>query len=105
MLRWLKTNAIPLMLIGAFFAGATINGWYRDAVAYREASAALEKLQRDVDRQGEIGAEWQVELRKLATNKKEVIREIKTIIERPVYRDICIDDDGVRLANKSKNGG
>lgn len=105
MLRWLKTNAIPLMLIAAFFAGATINGWYRDAVVYREATTALEKLQMEVDRQGAIGAEWQVELRKLATNKKEIIREVKTIIERPIYSAICIDDDGVRIANKSKNGG
>lgn len=104
MLRWLKANSIPLMLAGAFFAGALINGWYRDAESYKEASVAITAVQKEQARQGKLGAEWQRELRKLAKSRGEVIREVQTIVERPIYSAQCIDDDGVRVANGAKNG-
>lgn len=104
MLRWLKTNSIPLFIAGAFFAGALVNGWYRDAEAYKEASRTIEQVRVEQVRQGKLGAEWQKELRRIAKKKEVVNREVQTIIERPVYSAVCIDNDGVRIANDAKNG-
>lgn len=101
---WLRNNAVPLMIVGSFFVGAMVNGWYRDAESYKEASVQISAIKVEQDRQGRIGAEWQRELRKLAKSRGEVIREVQTIIDRPVYSAECIDADGVRLANESKNG-
>src|SRR5690606_4473880 len=34
-----------------------------------------------------------------------ITREVQKIIERPVYINTCIDDDGVRLINEAGNTG
>lgn len=104
MLLWLRNNAIPLMIVGSFFVGAMVNGWYRDAENYKEASVEITAIKAEQARQGKLGADWQRELRRLAKSRGEVIREVQTIVERPVYSAQCIDDDGVRIANGAKNG-
>lgn len=42
------------------------------------------------------------------TQVREITREIPEIISRPVYRNVCVDADGVRLLDKARaaaNGG
>ncbi len=39
---------------------------------------------------------------------REIYREIPRVVENPVYRHVCIDDDGVRLIERARaaaNGG
>lgn len=35
------------------------------------------------------------------TTMREIVREVPTIIDRPVYRNVCVDDDGVRLIKRA----
>lgn len=103
-MRWLKNNAALLAIMAAFAFGAYVNGWYRDSQDYSEAKEALSAIRGEVERQGKIGAEWQQELKALSGKRVEIIREVQKIVDRPVYGAECIDADGVRLANESKNG-
>lgn len=36
---------------------------------------------------------------------RTITREVDKLVERPVYRSVCLDDDGVRLANAALDGG
>lgn len=42
-------------------------------------------------------------LAKHAQNTREIVRETVKLVDRPVYHNVCLDDDGLRLANAAKN--
>lgn len=43
-------------------------------------------------------------LSELKTNEKTIIREREKIVDRPVYRNECIDADGLRLIESARTG-
>lgn len=65
--------------------------------ADRVEEAAEQKLQAERDRQtrenrhGEISRQGAV---------REIYRETQKIVDRPVYRNVCFDGDGVRLLDQ-----
>lgn len=69
---------------------------YNAAIA--EVQAAAEKQQAKIDTQAE-----QYENQKAENLEKEKVRyvEIQKIIRQPVYRNVCIDDDGLRTINEA----
>ncbi|QMP23944.1 hypothetical protein DDSR119_26 [Pseudomonas phage DDSR119] len=96
--RWL------LSLCAAFLCGWLVNGWYQDSldlVAAKAAQNAQERATAHEFNQAVALDAW------LANNtiQKETIRlETVKLVDRPVYRNVCLDDDGLRLANAAKNG-
>lgn len=38
------------------------------------------------------------------TQSEETTRTVEKIVERPVYRNVCLDDDGLRAANAALGG-
>lgn len=102
------TIGVLLALIGAFFYGQH-TGKVKCQAAY---AAAAEKAQ--TDREKQIG-QAQINDAKAAeadvqreTIVREITREVPKVIDRPVYRNVCVDADGVRLierAVEAANGG
>lgn len=96
---WLRSNAAALGLLVAFATGFLVNGWYRDSVALAETKGAeLVRRQAEGDLKVIAGDfhKNMAELRALGRKKQS---EVKTIIERPVYLNVCIDDDGLQILN------
>lgn len=94
--------------IAAFFYGVGV-GKDRQAARYAKAEAALAKAV-----EANIAAAQANDLAAVeaSTRRETIIREIvrdtPKIIERPVYRNICVDADGVRLLDRAvaaANGG
>lgn len=46
----------------------------------------------------------ETKLAELKANERIIEREKLKIVDRPVYRNVCLDSDGVRIANQAKNG-
>ncbi|MDC7808784.1 hypothetical protein [Sphingomonas koreensis] len=90
----------------ALLAGAYVYGRGDGAAIERDKQAAVEKATRElrqqreqlVDQLGGAAAALQVERQ---ANVREIIRESRTITERPVYRNVCVDADGVQLLDRS----
>lgn len=90
----------------ALLAGAYLYGRADGAAIERDKQSAIEKAtaelraQREqlVDQLGGVTAAHQVERQ---ANVREIIRESRTITERPVYRNVCVDADGVQLLDRS----
>jgi hypothetical protein len=88
-----------LALIAAFMGGIKVESNHRDAQLLAQERAYTEQYRAEVQRAA--AAE------KALREKKDVIRtvykriEVKVaeIIDRPVYHNVCIDDDGMRLIN------
>ncbi|MEG3182131.1 hypothetical protein [Sphingomonas sp. LT1P40] len=72
----------------------------------RDMQAAVEKATADLRKQREqlvdqIGGAAVAQQSQRQSNVREIYRESHTITERPVYRNVCVDADGVQLLVRS----
>lgn len=90
-----------LALIGAFFYGQSV-GTARCQAAHLKAEkkegAKIEA--RIVDAQGQDTKAAEADVHR-ETIVREITREVPKIIDRPVYRNVCVDADGVRLIERA----
>lgn len=89
------------LLVGAYIAGR------RDgrAIADGEQAAADRAVAKERGkREGAVAqgdASGQARETDRQTHVREITRETNTITERPVYRNVCVDADGVRLLDRA----
>lgn len=91
-------------LVAALALGWLLHGWYTDSLAYvaaQAAQAAQDKANSRELEQANILDKW---LSKNSINQKVIVRESVKLVDRPVYRNICLDTDGLRIINAAKNG-
>lgn len=91
-------------LVAALALGWTLKGWQVDSWELVAAKAAQASTEAAREYEGAQAAILEKVLTGLRANERTIIRETKTVVENPVYRNICLDARGVRLANDAKNG-
>ncbi len=99
---------VLLALIGAFFYGQH-DGEVRCERAHLAAAA---KVQAQQDQRLEGAQQQDLQAAQADVQRETIVREITLevpkIIDRPVYRNVCVDADGVRLIERAvdaANGG
>lgn len=92
-------NVYILLAIAAFSfsAGWQVNSWRHDALELA-AKEAIEKVEKAVS------AKLEDKLSGLRANERVIEREKIKIINRDVYSNVCLDVDGLRIANNAKGG-
>ena len=98
------TKRYLLSLLAAFLLGIYARSLYQDSlelVALNAAVTAQENASKYEFDQAVALQDW---LAENARNKETVIREVVKLVDRPVYHNVCLDDDGLRIANAAKNG-
>ena len=104
--------AVVLALMGVV-GGAELNGFSRGE-AKITADWNIDKLKKIKESQDEI-ARIQTQLNtatadlEVAKNERQIVyktitKRVDRIIDRPIYLNSCIDDDGMRLANAALAG-
>ena len=92
------------VLLLAFLAGWQINGWRLAA----EKAAAEEARQAMIDafreEEAKIAAVFEKRLKELRANEKVIERERVQVVDRPVYSNECLDNDGVQLVERARKG-
>jgi hypothetical protein len=99
----LTTLALAACLagIGGFAYGTRVGVQQEQAAQKRADDAARaerDKLQGQIDASAE--AQQAAEYERQA-NVREIYHETQKVIERPVYRNVCVDADGVRLLDRA----
>lgn len=97
---------IALIVAGSCFLAGTGAGWTaRGYVAdSRELAARKQADSNKVDAAESVSAaasQHSANEAKLNKDKETVYVEVEKIIERPVYRNVCIDDDGLRQLERA----
>lgn len=93
--------AVLLAVVGAFFYGQSV-GKARCQASYAAASEKARKR-----REGAVAQAQQQDTAAATANierqtiVREITREVPRIVDRPVYRNICVDADGVRLIERA----
>lgn len=99
---WLGAALATLaLIIGAFFYGVS-TGKARERVAVQKqidrAAKAARKAADDAQVIQERAAAQDVQRQTIV---REIVREVPKIVDRPVYRNVCVDADGVGLLRRS----
>lgn len=87
--------------VGSFFYGRSTGIDHCQAKAVK----ALSKAQRAMDKATRAWAVRDAQIVAADTARdivfREITREVPSIVERPVYRNVCLDGDGLRLVNRA----
>lgn len=93
----------PYLISGAFvfffYLGWTLCSWYEDSkdlAAQNERDEIMTKIRAN---ELVIASHVEKRLQELKANERIIENHTKEIVNRPVYRNVCMDDDGVRLIN------
>lgn len=85
-----------VVLVMSFGAGWTVQGWRRDS-ADKERAEAAQELQRESRRGANTASAGHEKDRESIRTEFITIKEtVEKIVEKPVYRNVCFDDDGMR---------
>ena len=90
-----------LIVIAALLAGFAAGNKYQHGVqAQRELAArqSADKIHaRQLDRSDEAAGGFEADKTKIRTQFLTITKEVERVVEKPMYRDVCFDDDGLRL--------
>lgn len=101
---WLYGAAALAFGVGGFVAGVKVtnNSWKASMLdAERERA---EEIRQANDRNNELARELEDSRASIRTVYKTITKRADRIIDRPVYLNVCLDDDGLRLANDALAG-
>lgn len=87
--------------IGCAAVGAA-GAWQTQEWRYGAKEAArLEAIERDrrfAEKRVDVAAGGhEADKSELRTEFVEIVKEVERVVEKPVYRDACLDDDGLRV--------
>lgn len=102
-----QIKIIAALLFAAVCFGA---GWRVKAAFVAERDlAVVEAKQEFIDayrkEEGKSAALFEDKLKELKANEKTIEYERIKIVDRPVYRNECLDDDGLHLIEGARTGG
>lgn len=96
--------SVQLIIALAIFVGGLATGikWHagQDAIAAESARAEQERDRlRRIERNDVAAVGHEADKTNLRTEFLTITQEVERVTERPVYRDMCFDADGVRIVN------
>ena len=69
----------------------------------KEKSEYLEDLMEKQGEINEISSEYEALKQKQLEGQRVIYKTVEKIVDRPIYRNVCIDDDGLSEINKAVN--
>lgn len=96
-MSWLQL-AIYLAIFAAGGAGGV--KFHAGLIAQRDLAAqevSAKEQARRIDKIDVAAAGHEADKTKLRTQFKTIIQEVDRVVEKPVYLNNCIDDDGLRI--------
>lgn len=95
---------VGLGALAIFAAGYKLADWRASSTLLAQVQAAQEKYKEEAERSAQLGKDLEEERGRQKIVYRDVVKEVTRVVERPVYRSDCIDDDGLRLANRALDG-
>lgn len=98
------TGGSATRLAATLLAGVALGGWagwqVQDWRHGRQDAQRIERQARDTLRNIERGQQaadtYTTEQTHAEPARKEIVRTVEKIVTRPVYRNVCLDDDGLQ---------
>ena len=100
----MATMKLKLAAIGAALVLAFGTGWWLRGLQVKAATVDQTKAQAQADVQQAQRTSTAVQQHAQTKTETEIryvttVKEVEKLVERPVYLERCMDDDGVRILN------
>jgi hypothetical protein len=86
-------------LVAALASGAgvwKVQAWRYDSRELQRQEAQHEKERMDRRSVDMAASVHEADKRQIETQFKTITKEVERVVEKPVYRNVCFDDDGLR---------
>jgi hypothetical protein len=98
-----------VILVIALFTGTYVKGRVdglkkcQDRIAVLQAEATARAV-AEQDKAVEAATKLEAQRVRTEIKYRTITKIVEKLVERPVYRDVCFDDDGLRLVNAALTG-
>lgn len=99
-----RALAVVAALAIAVGVGWLSRGWFEDAQRLTEERAAQLLADAALDREADIAGIVENRLAELDASERVIDRGIIREIQKPIYRNVCLGADAVRLLNDAAAG-
>lgn len=103
-MNWIKLAIAALIFAAGVAAGVKVHSGLiaqRDLAAQESADKERTRL---LDRSDVAAAGHEADKTKIQTQFLTITKEVERVVEKPVYSNICFDDDGLRVITTAING-
>ena len=90
-----------VLMLASFGAGWQIQAWRWKAAESAQIEQANQALVAEQKRSAEASKAYQEQLAKVRTKTRVIVNEVNREIEKPVYRDCVIPDNGRMLLDSA----
>lgn len=90
-----------LILLAGFTAGWRVQAWRAAANAAEAAEQARELAAQQRRSADAAAATYEARRAAQAAQQQIITREVERVVEKPVYRNVCLDADGLRLIGQA----
>lgn len=104
MTLWLYGLILAAASVASFFAG---DEWRAGLVAQRDLRTVQENARVQilrVDRADQAADRHEVAKAAIEVRYQTIEKEVQHVVEKPVYRNVCLDDDGLRVLGAALAG-
>jgi hypothetical protein len=91
---------LSLVLLGAGVSWKVTSNHY-EAKENKESKVALSIYQDKVKQLAELGTKYEAAKNEQRIIYRTIEKKVQQIVERPVYRNECVDDDGLRIITEA----
>jgi hypothetical protein len=97
-----------LIALGIFTAGAgsgfKVESWRWSAAELAQQAEIVAERNAAEAKQAAASAALEKQKESVRVEYQTITKEVTKLVDRPVYRNVCLDDDGLRLANRALSG-
>jgi hypothetical protein len=98
--------AIALLSAALSFTGAwKVQSWRHAAMEADRLEQAAKETARKVDKIDVAAVGHETDKTSIRTVFRTITKEVAHVVEKPVYRNVCLDADGLRVLSTAINGG
>ena len=95
---WLKLALIAGIFLAGLASGVKIHAGLIAQRDLAEQQANIKEQARRVDKIDVAATGHEADKAQIRTQFQTIVKEVDRVVEKPVYRTICFDDDGLRAA-------
>lgn len=88
----------------SFGGGWTANDWRRDSQQLSAERADNKAAIGRIDREAEKGKSFEKDKVRIVKQMVPVLKEVERVVTKVEYRDVCLDDDGMRALRAAIRG-
>lgn len=97
--------AVGIVALALGFAGAwNVQAWRYDSAQLKQIERQAKDTFRNVERQDTAVGDYTKDRENAQVIYREIRVKVDKIVERPVYRNICFDDSGLRELHRALDG-